>query len=386
MSGDRMKRKKTTLVVILVILVCILLALSGILAMKIIHVNRQKNADKTDVNPSPNRGPADPTYILEMTNNDPSQSWQGQDRLCQINYYDSNSNQLFAEVLSYYDNDLLCSNTLYSVDRSEDGSLSYAPKYSFLYLYDNQGAMTERIFGALTGSQLYNEATGKLVLDYQYDEDGNPHKLEIDPNRETVVQEKFGVDSSKTEKIYGNASKIPAKNKGYWASVYLNQALLNITPTDKTLCSFIYIDNNEIPELWIDYGYSAAGALIYTQQDGDTDFIQISGSSPQWIEKENKLSITGGRMDVYYQSVYNIQAGKFQVIGKGNYGAENNANVQFDAAGNPIYRYYWNDTEVSKTEYTNRSNQIFEAYKVENGLQSRFTPDQCFRLMEDISA
>ena len=57
--------------------------------------------------------------------------------------------------------------------------------------------------GSLTIADNYNDETGEFVLDYDYDEDGNSTPLIIYLKEESIEQEKFHVDPSKTERIYG---------------------------------------------------------------------------------------------------------------------------------------------------------------------------------------
>ena len=47
---------------------------------------------------------------------------------------------------------------------------------------------------------------------------------------------------------------------------------------------------------------------------------------------------SGGHMDEYYDIVYSIEDGSFVVQAEGEW-AEDNANIQFDAEGFPIYNY-----------------------------------------------
>ena len=69
---------------------------------------------------------------------------------------------------------------------------------------------------------------------------------------------------------------------------------------------------------------------------------------------------SGGHMDGYYDTIYSIVDGKFVEQCGGEYGAEDNTNVQYDANGDPIYKYYWDGTQVSsKAEYQKLLNKVF---------------------------
>jgi hypothetical protein len=51
------------------------------------------------------------------------------------------------------------------------------------------------------------------------------------------------------------------------------------------------------------------------------------------------------------------------MLHEGRYGAEDNANVQLDARGNPIYRYYWNGKEVSEAVYEKEVKAVYDVSK-----------------------
>lgn len=306
--------------------------------------------------------------------------------LSQVNYYDSTGTLIYYDSYAYYDNGLLCSTTLHSVNYMPNGSSYIGTEYTFLYLYDENWNLTDTVLDALTISEWYNESTGEIILDYEYDANGNSSKVCIYPKTESIEQEKFGVDASKTEEIYGNASIITTDLSGEWATAYLNEIFAGEEPTDMTSCRLIYVDNNSIPELWIDYGYGYAGAEVYTKSNDGTDSISISQGGAEWIENENLLLTSGGHMDVYYDEVYKIEDGKFVLLGAGDYGAIDNSNVQYDEQDNPIYDYYWNDSTLSKDEYEQNLNNIFNRTRATNIYQNIYTYDQCKLLLRSLSS
>lgn len=308
------------------------------------------------------------------------------DKISRRNFYNSDGLLVYYESYAYYDNGLLCSSTLHSVNYMSSGSSYIGTEYTFLYLYDENGNLIDTVLDALTISEWYNENTGEIVLDYEYDATGNSRKVCIYPKTESIEQEKFGVDASKTEEVYGNASIITTDLRSGWATAYLNEIFADEEPTDMTSCRLIYVDSNSIPELWIDYGYGYAGAEVYTQSNDGTDGISISQGGAKWIENENLLLTSGGHMDVYYDEVYKIEDGRFVLLGAGDYGAEDNSNVQYDEQDNPIYDYYWNDSAVSKNEYEQNLNNIFNGTRATNIYQNIYTYDQCKLLLQSLAS
>ena len=124
--------------------------------------------------------------------------------------------------------------------------------------------------------------------------------------------------------------------------------------------SLIYLDGDDVPELYL-YGSSTAqGDQICTVKDGQIRTQALGNGGLSYIEKQNCFCDSGGRMDVYYDHIYQIRDGSFVKTAEGNYGAEDNTNVQTDAQGNPIYQYSWEGTEMTKEEYEQRFAELFD--------------------------
>ena len=259
-------------------------------------------------------------------------------------------------------------------------------EYTFLYLYDENGNLINTVLDGLSLSDWYNETTGEIILDYTYDTNGNSTKICIYPKIESIEQEKFGVDPAKTETVYDKAPIIPTDSSSGWVTAYLNDIFSGEAPTDMTICRLIYVDDNFIPEIWIDYNYGYAGAEVYTQDQNGTSNIYISHGMAQWIENENLLLASGGHMDVYYDEIYEIQNGKFVSISSGNYGAADNSNVQYDEQDSPIYDYYWNNSKVTKTEYEQKLSNIFDNAEATDIYQNIYTYDQCKLLLQSLAS
>ena len=75
-------------------------------------------------------------------------------QISRINYYDADGKLIYYDSYAYYDNGLLCSTTLHSVDYYDNGNGeqdSYTGnEYTFLYLYDADGNIKTTMPGSLT--------------------------------------------------------------------------------------------------------------------------------------------------------------------------------------------------------------------------------------------
>lgn len=134
----------------------------------------------------------------------------------------------------------------------------------------------------------------------------------------------------------------------------------NSVYSDIDVCHFelAYIDDDDIPELIIDYGITADGSEILTVYDDQLSILSGYVGGFSYIEHENLFCDSGGHMDEYFDKVYTIEDGQFVLLYSGEYGLEENIHVEFDP--DDYYKYYWQDEEVSYDEYTQNLNAVFD--------------------------
>lgn len=125
----------------------------------------------------------------------------------------------------------------------------------------------------------------------------------------------------------------------------------------------IYLDDDQVPELYLMGATTAQGDQICTVCDGQIQTQTLGNGGLAYQEKKNLFCDSGGRMDVYYDRIYQIRDGRFVVTAEGNYGAEDNTNVQTDADGNPIYQYSWDGEQMTEAEYEERFQELFDREK-----------------------
>lgn len=270
-------------------------------------------------------------------------------------------------------------------------------EYSLLCLYENNN-LSDIMLDALTISAWYDETTGEVILDMVYDADTEQSKgIVIYPAYESIEQEKYGIDPEKTEEIYGNAQIIFTNKSREWSPAYLD-AIFQDDPliNDETSCRFFYLNDDPIPELEISYGLGAAGYEIYTANNNVTDSFSYYYGSAYWLENGNLMLINSGKMDIYYDYIYQVADGRFDLLAEGRYGTitkspdevgENGQPIydytyEFDTNG-PIYKYYWNGAEMPEDEY---NRQIISMVDKENACDGYnncvFTYKQCKQLLE----
>lgn len=349
-----------------------------------------KATENTESGSSESESSAETTRATEnetQSQQSETQTPQTDQQLSRINYYDADGKLIYYDSYAYYDNGLLCSTTLHSVDYYDNNSEaqdSYTGnEYTFLYLYDSDGNIKTTMFGSLTIADNYDDATGKFVLDYDYDEEGNSTPIVIYPKEESIEQEKFHVDPSKTEKVYGEAPVVPTHAENGWFSSYLNEIFSQEAPTDMTEVRFLDVNDDGQPELWLDYGYGYAGGEVFTTDGSTTDKVYLSHGAAYMIKGSNLLHAVGGHMGGYYDEIYKIENGKFVTVAKGSYGETEDQ--QTDENGEPVYDYYWNDDSVTKEQYEQNLKGLFDQDQAEDIYQNVYTFEQCRTLLQEIT-
>ena len=152
-----------------------------------------------------------------------------------------------------------------------------------------------------------------------------------------------------------------------WKEAYINYVNEHGNTYDSfghamEIYKLVNINNDSIPELYINFGSTAGGDVICTYYDGKVLEQPMWNYGFSYIEGQNIFRDAGGHMDVYHDKIYSIENDQFVLLHEGNYGAADNSHVQFDSDGYPIYDYYWDGTEVSsETEYMILLNEVYNA-------------------------
>ena len=141
---------------------------------------------------------------------------------------------------------------------------------------------------------------------------------------------------------------------------YINENVTDQTEYNKVEIRLLYIDNDDIPELFINYGSTAEGGVIcyFDGNDLQTQWIWNNGVS--YIEKGNLFCSCGGNMGQLYDAFYSVSNGTFEELCRGE------IKISYDQKGNEHISYYWKGKEVSEEEYQTCKNDLFKPELVAN--------------------
>lgn len=147
-----------------------------------------------------------------------------------------------------------------------------------------------------------------------------------------------------------------------WKDTYKNYISANDQRGYDTKYSLIYIDEDDIPELYIDYGCNADGCEICTINSNmavGSQLVTVVGDSFGYLEGQNLFSDSNGSMDVGHEIVYTIENGQIIELHSGTWEAPFNDGYLLDEEGNIIYTYYWDGYLVSGDEYWNSYYSVY---------------------------
>ncbi len=129
----------------------------------------------------------------------------------------------------------------------------------------------------------------------------------------------------------------------------------------------IYLDEDDIPELVRVGNCEADGCRIVSWYEGSIYENQLARLYFSYIERGNLLCNSEGNMDCYYDIVYRLKQGTLDLVAAGYYGTEDNSNVQFDEKGEPIYQYEWEGSKMSREEYQQKLQEVYDTTKAKDG-------------------
>ena len=96
-----------------------------------------------------------------------------------------------------------------------------------------------------------------------------------------------------------------------WKKQYI-EYLKNVDSKNYGGCEYIYMNNDDIPELMILGSNTAAGNILVTFDNTTIDTKIIASGKMYYAEKSNELYIESGRQGVYAYTIYKISDGKIQ--------------------------------------------------------------------------
>jgi hypothetical protein len=147
--------------------------------------------------------------------------------------------------------------------------------------------------------------------------------------------------------------------------------------------SLIYIDNDDVPELVIDWGVTAeGGSLIIVSNSELVTFDIVSEFDINYIERENLFMISGGRMGDYYEYLYRIEGKNAITLHSGEW---SDRYIEDDEwyYGIEEYHWYWNGDEVSRAEYERQLKAVFNRESAKSNWDKTYDLSEIFDVIKN---
>lgn len=135
------------------------------------------------------------------------------------------------------------------------------------------------------------------------------------------------------------------------------------------------ISADGIPAAWINTGYDFMSTTLLAWSGSEVVSNHLDAGTLFYIPQSNLIRLFSGRSGEYFDTIYQLYEGKLYPIAKGQYGLIAEDGQEADRFGD--YKYKWDGKWMSKEEYNDRLNSIFDTSLALNaGEEIRLSFDQ----------
>lgn len=126
--------------------------------------------------------------------------------------------------------------------------------------------------------------------------------------------------------------------------------------------ALIYLDDNDVPELFVDTGVEAGGQYIATYYDDKVVTHHFSRIGSQYIERSGLVYTNTGHMDYYPLTITKLEDGIFTEIGSGiSYVSEEDWEKMTSDENYPyILTYEWEDESVTEEQFNAKVAELYD--------------------------
>ena len=253
-----------------------------------------------------------------------------------------------------------------------------------IFSMKNEGASYVTLYGTALGDSM-TEAEQALTengwVTYTESESGHsyltlieeePYYVELDADEDGNLKDWYLNNWPEGEgiaKALENLTGEKTDQEDSWKSAYLNYIETNTQIEDpekgthREIYKLLDLNGDGVPELYINFGSTAGGDAILSYFNGEIVEQKMYNYGFRYIEGANLFRDFGGHMDEYYDKIYTLENGNFVLLYSGEYGAEDNSKVEYGDDGMPVYRYFWENEEVSSEEYERKLNEVYDTEK-----------------------
>ena len=150
-----------------------------------------------------------------------------------------------------------------------------------------------------------------------------------------------------------------------WRQAYYDYIVQNRQESDTGNWDYVsyelvYLDGDDIPEIYITYESWAAGCNLLSFHNGQVIHTILGSGQLTYVEKENVFLHSYGHMGSFWDTIYTLTNGVPTEVVSGT------ATMAMDENGYPVEgntTYTWEGETVSEQEYQNKINEYIDPYR-----------------------
>ena len=178
-------------------------------------------------------------------------------------------------------------------------------------------------------------------------------------NKEQYIQYKEEQLAKQTETELEWTDK-RLKDFATWQEAYIDfmnkpESTIMTTTSDYSL---IYVDDDDIPELYIDTGVMISGVFLVSFYDGKVRAINRERGGIQYMEYGGLFYSDWGHRGFYPCNVYMLEKGEFSEIGTGWIREDNDVENEYYG-----FDYFWEGSLMTEEEYRECLNKLIDTSK-----------------------
>lgn len=122
--------------------------------------------------------------------------------------------------------------------------------------------------------------------------------------------------------------------------------------TEQTEYFLFHLNDDGVPEMFIDYNVTAMGVAMCTYVDGTFDYIHEGSFTFEYHERRNLMLVYGGRMGDYFNAVVFIDEFGFDMLHYGEFHLDQTEYNEESGEYEPIDdRFFWDGEPVDEADY-----------------------------------
>lgn len=224
-------------------------------------------------------------------------------------------------------------------------------------------------------SNRYEDGENRDDEDENRDYEDN-NRDDEDENSELVMEDTETKDDSLSEEGQDSTADMEATDnenmpsdeayicdEAEWKAAYLDFLTTNTevlallqNNTENVLFYLIYVDDNDVPELYMDSLDGVTGDMMATYY-GEVSFMMYIGpyGSCEYVERSGQFANSDGRMGYYSDTYYSVNKGKIEIVSTGIWSEYVNPSNEDEW----ITDYSWNGQSVDESTYYSYKNEVY---------------------------